>query len=355
MPYISAVNSLELEHSTHQSELKKLARKNFSKAYNDIERLLESFDNAEIECRNLCVPLEYFDRDNTFRQRNDDYTVFALELSARVIRDLLGKSEVDGREVTDIIFVSSTGISTPSIDAAVINRLALNPNVNRIPLWGLGCAGGVSGISLACRLASANPFAKILVVTVELCSLTFIKSDMSKSNLIATGLFSDGVAAALVTGDGLEAFAPAGQALRYIASKSKTYSDSLDVMGWELTEEGLKVIFSRDIPNIVSVKVKHDVLEFLGSAQTGIAKVSDYVVHPGGVKVIDSYITSLGIDPGKFSNTRKVLRKFGNMSSATVMYVLHEFFRNGFSGDTAFMASLGPGFSSEMALFEVIR
>lgn len=352
MPSIKQVTCLSLAHKAPQSELKKLAERTFAGSFSALDRLLESFDNSEIKERNLCVPIEYFGKHTSFKQRNDEYVQLASELTSESVNACLDKCGIDKDEVTDFIFVSSTGLSTPSIDALVVNKLKLNQNITRIPLWGLGCAGGVAGMSLANKIASANPEAKVIVAATELCSLTFIRNDNSKSNLIATGLFSDGIAAALVCGDKAAEKISGSFDLRFIDSRSKIYYDSIDVMGWEIIEEGFKVVFSRDIPNIVSMKVKDDVLAFVASNDLTISDISNFIIHPGGVKVIDAYVKSLGIRNEQFKNTRTVLQNFGNMSSATVLYVLNEFSVNGFKKGMSLMASLGPGFTSEMLLLE---
>jgi alkylresorcinol/alkylpyrone synthase len=352
LPVIKSVISISLEHKTPQENLKALADKTFQGSFTDLGRLLESFENSEIKERNLCVPVEYFEKESTFAERNDDYVKIARQLTARAVRECLESSGVQFSDVTDFIYVSSTGLSTPSIDALVINDLRLNPNIRRIPLWGLGCAGGVSGISLACRIAESDPNAVILVAAVELCSLTFIRSDKSKSNLIATGLFSDGVAVAMVCGDNSALRLRTTLNLAYRNAQSKLYYDSLDVMGWEILEEGFKVVFSRDIPSIVAEKVKHDVVSFTEANGLKLDEISNFIIHPGGVKVIDAYVRSLGITDQDMQHTRNVLRKYGNMSSATVLYVLNEFSRVGLKKGPSLMASLGPGFTSEMILLE---
>ncbi len=354
MPSVKNVTCLSLEHKAPQSALRKLAEKTFAGSFADLDRLLESFENSEIKERNLCVPIEYFSSHKTFSERNEDYVRLATELTSQSVKACLENSGVSTAEVTDFIFVSSTGLSTPSIDALVVNELKLNQNITRIPMWGLGCAGGVAGIALACKLAKADPDAIVLVAATELCSLTFIKGDMSKSNLIATGLFSDGIAAALICGDSAAEKIKGSFDLRYLDSRSRIYYDSKDVMGWEIKDEGFKVVFSKDIPNIVSMQVKDDVRSFIDSRNLTISEISNFIIHPGGVKVIDAYVRSLDIENIKFANTRSVLQKFGNMSSATVLYVLNEFSQNGFTKGKSLMASLGPGFTSEQILFELI-
>jgi len=194
--------------------------------------------------RNFCKPISYYAEPNTFEQRNNDYISCSLEYSLKAIGDCIIKARINKEDITDIVFVSTTGLATPSIDALIINKLRLNEHINRFPVWGLGCAGGVSGLAKANTLATANPDAVVLLIAVELCSLTLIKSDYSKSNFIGSSLFSDGIAACIVKGDNYGK----NKEVTFLASSSKLYYDSLEVMGWDFQNTGFKVLFSRDIP-----------------------------------------------------------------------------------------------------------
>lgn len=352
MPVLTNVNCLSLPYKTPQAELKGLAERMFRNSFTDLDRLLESFENSGIVSRNLCIPLGYFDSGKSFSQRNSDYVSLARQFTAKAVNAVIEDSSISASDITDFIFISTTGISTPSIDALVINDLRLGNRIRRTPLWGLGCAGGVAGVSLACRIAEGDPNAVVLVASTELCSLTFLENDKSKSNLIATSLFSDGAAAAMVCGDEFAHKVKGRMLLRHIDSQSKLYYDSTNVMGWEMVEEGLKVIFSRDIPLVVSKNVSDDMKDFAAANGLSLQSVANFIIHPGGVKVIDAYAGSLELRNDKFTNTRNVLKNFGNMSSATVLYVLEEFARKGFGEGASLMSSLGPGFSSEFALFE---
>jgi alkylresorcinol/alkylpyrone synthase len=357
LPEIISISKIDFPHKTSQSDLKEFSKKVFSKNFDDIDRLLESFDNAKINFRNLCVPVDYFYSQKSFHEKNNLYIEYSLKYSVEAIEACLKNSGLDKKEITDIVFVSTTGISTPSIDALIINELKLNQNISRTPVWGLGCAGGVAGIAKANTIAKANPGALVLLVAVELCSLTFIRNDLSKSNFIATGLFSDGVSAVLIKGDNYnyKYNSHAKFRINILDSQSKLYYDSLDVMGWDILDEGFRVLFSKDIPNIVNKNIKDDILSFLEKHNLKIEDIKNFITHPGGVKVIDAYIDALRIDSHLLNNTREVLRDYGNMSSATVLYVLEQFMLNGFEEGYGLMLSLGPGFSSEMVLIEIVN
>lgn len=352
MPRILSVSTCEFPFKSGQNELKRFSKEMFGPEYEDINRLLDSYDNAEITERNLCVPIEFFKEKKSFSERNNLYIKNVLKYSVEVINDALSKSGIGKDKITDIVFVSSTGISTPSIDALLINEMKLNPYINRIPVWGLGCAGGVSGLSKVFVIAKANPDAVILLLAAELCSLTFIKNDLSKSNLIAAGLFSDGISAVITAGRNISSQSCRHE-IEIINSQSRLYYNSLNVMGWDIIDSGFKVIFSRDIPSIVNSKIKEDIDAFLHKNNLRLPYIKNFIVHPGGKKVIEAYEKALGINPVRFANTRKVLRENGNMSSATVLYVLNEFIDGGFENGYGLMMSLGPGFSSEMLLLKM--
>ncbi len=353
MPEIIAVSKVVLPNRPSQSVLKEFARATFSDAFDDIERLLETFDNAKIDTRNFCVPVEFFYEQKTFEEKNNLYIENCLKYSVQAIEECLQKSAISKESITDIIFVSTTGLSTPSIDAMIVNKMRLNPNINRLPVWGLGCAGGVAGISKANTIARADPESLVLLVAAELCSLTFIRNDLAKSNFIATGLFSDGISAVLIKGDKFTLGNKNKFSIKIVDSQSKLYYDSLDVMGWNILNEGFKVVFSKDIPTIVSKNVKEDIKSFLSKHDLSIPDVKNFIAHPGGVKVMDAYIGALEIDPKLLFKAKEILKQYGNMSSATVLYVLEMFIEKGFESGFGLMVSLGPGFSSEMVLLQV--
>ncbi len=354
MPEIISVSKVVLPYRPTQYELKEFARVTFSETFDGVERMLESFDNAKIDTRNFCVPLEYFKNDKTFEEKNSHYIESCLKFSIQAIEECLKKSGIKKEMITDIIFISTTGLSTPSIDAMIINEMKLDPNINRLPIWGLGCAGGVAGIAKANTIAKANPEAVVLMVAAELCTLTFLKNDHSKSNFIATGLFSDGISAVLIKGDKFDHPINSKFKIKILDSRSKLYYDSLDVMGWDILNEGFKVVFSKDIPSIVDNNVKDDIKCFLNKHGLNISDVKNFIAHPGGVKVMDAYVHALKIDPNLLRNAKEILKDYGNMSSATVLYELDKFIENGFEEGYGLMISLGPGFSSEMVLLQLV-
>jgi alkylresorcinol/alkylpyrone synthase len=349
MPFVAAISKIDLPYKTDQQEAKQQAKEMFTANFPEAGRLIFAFDNTEIKYRNFCQPLSYYTKQNTFEERNNLYIRLTLDYSVQAIEDCLIKAGINKQNITDILFVSTTGLATPSMDALIINKMRLNPYINRIPVWGLGCGGGVSGMAKANTVAKANPDAIVLLVAVELCSLTLIKSDYSKSNFIGSSLFSDGIAACIVKGDNHNN----GKQVNYIASSSKLYYDSLEVMGWDFQDTGFKVLFSKDIPAFINEHIKEDIVGFLSKQKLELNDIKNFIFHPGGKKVLDAYQDALGIEGDFLKKTREVMNDYGNMSSATVLYVLEKFMREGFEPGYGLMLAMGPGFSSEMVLLEV--
>jgi len=288
-----------------------------------------------------------------FQEQNNEYVRVALEYSVEAIMHCVVSAQIKKEEITDIIFISTTGLSTPSLDALIINKMRLNQNINRMAIFGLGCGGGVSGYSKACVLAKANPDAVVLLVAVELCSLTFLRDDYTKSNFIGSTLFADGVAVCLITGDNQAN--KAKNKISFVDTQSKLYYDSLDVMGWEFMDKGFKVLFSSDIPTIIANNVNNDVTSFLDKNNLKLSDIKNFIFHPGGKKVLTAYQDALSVEGDFLKHTREVMNDNGNMSSATVLYVLDRFFTQGFEDGYGLMVSMGPGFSCEMVLLQMNR
>lgn len=349
MPFIAAVSKIDLPYKTDQQEVKKQARDMFLVNFPEVDRLIFAFDNTEIKYRNLCKPLSYYASANTFEERNNEYISTALTFSVQAIEDCVQKAKISKEDITDILFVSTTGLATPSMDALIINKLRLSPNINRIPIWGLGCGGGVSGMAKANTLAIANPDAVVLLVAVELCSLTLIKSDYSKSNFIGSSLFSDGIAACIIKGDNHGT----KNEITYQASSSKLYYDSLEVMGWDFQDTGFKVLFSKDIPTFINEHIKEDVIGFLAKQNLELKDIKNFIFHSGGKKVLDAYKDALQVEGDFLEKTREVMNDNGNMSSVTVLYVLEKFMTMGYEDGYGLMLAMGPGFSSEMVLLKM--
>jgi alkylresorcinol/alkylpyrone synthase len=350
MPFIASVSKIDLPDKVDQQTVKEQARAMFSVDFPQVDRLIQAFDNTGIVTRNFVKPLNYYAETTTFKQRNDEYIKLALQYSVEAAEAVIANAGINKEDVTDIIFLSTTGLATPSIDALIINQMQLNPHISRTPVWGLGCAGGVSGMAKANMAAKANPDAVVLLIAVELCSLTLIKSDYSKSNFIGSSLFSDGVAACIVKGDNQSQPKPQ---ITFKATSSKLYYDSLEVMGWDFREDGFKVVFSKDIPTFIHQNINKDIEDFLAKHSLQLSDIKNFIFHPGGKKVLDAYADALQIEGDFLKNTREVMNDNGNMSSVTVLYVLEKFMATGFEEGYGLMLAMGPGFSSEMVLLDM--
>ena len=309
--------------------------------------LLDVFTNAQIGTRPLSRPLEWYRTPHTFPEKNTVFVEEARALCLRLAEGALEQAEVLPGDVDAVVVVNTSGISTPSLDAYLIEALGLRRHAARLPLWGLGCAGGAAGLARAADLVRAG-YRRVLYVAVELCSLTLIAGDESKSNFVGTALFSDGGAAMVVTAADVPGPAPL---LTLHGAYSTLIEDSEDIMGWDVVEEGLKVRFSRDIPTLVRGMMRGNVQDALAAHGWTRADLGTYVVHPGGVKVLDAYEEALELPGGTLDASREVLRRCGNMSSATVLFVLEEILR-GHPQGRGLLSAMGPGFSAEHVLVE---
>lgn len=357
MPSIISISTYHPPHVVKQNQTAEFARELFKGDFRDIERLLSVFQNGQIQKRHFAMPLTWFEHDHSLEERNDLYIKKAVEYGTEAVKQCLGNERFlqqpqPAGSIDAIFFISSSGMATPSIEARIMNHLSFSDGTKRIPMWGLGCAGGAAGISRAYEYCLAFPKAKVLVLAVELCSLTFQRNDRSKSNLVGTSLFADGAACVLMAGDEVKVetkrLMPA-----VLRAESKLMPDSEDVMGWEVKNSGLHVVFSRDIPVIVSSWLGGFVDSFLEREGLSMQEIQHFVAHPGGKKVLDAYERTLHLSPEKTNHARNVLSSFGNMSSPTVLYVLEQFMLDDAQkGDYGLMTALGPGFSGELVLLK---
>jgi len=307
-----------------------------------LDRLLPVFVNSGIRRRYAPVPLDWFARPHSWTERNRLYLAAAVDLLESAAGRVLDRAGVAAREIGAVVVVSTTGIATPSLDALVIDRMRLPASVTRLPIFGLGCAGGVLGLARAAALAATMPDKAVLFLVVELCSLTFRRSDASKSNIVGAALFGDGAAAALLHCRG------AGPAV--VASGEHTWPHSLDIMGWEVAEDGLKPVFSRDIPRLVAGGLGAIARDFLARHRFSLGDIDRFVCHPGGPKVIDAIEQAYGLTPGALTIARAVLRDFGNMSAASVLFVLERLLAGDSGWNRALLTALGPGFTAGFAV-----
>ena len=345
VPTIRSIATSVPPNRVTQTEAENFAARIFEDRLEGADRLLSVFRNSRVECRHLCRPLEWFATTHTFPETNAVYAEAALELAVEASGRAIEQAGIAPSEVAMVLLVSSTGISTPSLDCRLIQSLGLSCHTPRLPIWGLGCAGGVAGLARAAELCNVVPGRCVLLVAVEVCSTTFQEGDASKANLVATSLFGDGAAAVVLTlaDDG-------GPEL--LGSHSRLFADSEDIMGWDLVESGLKVRFSRSIPSFVEQQLADVTSAAFAGWSVQPNDVRHFVLHPGGPRVLDAYAASLELSPARLVEAYDILGRFGNMSSPTVLFVLERYLANvRASHDLGIIVALGPGFSAETVLF----
>lgn len=361
LAYILSVGKSVPRYETKQESTIEFAREIFEESFKDFDRLLPVFKNGEIEKRQFSQPIEWYKKQRTFEEKNDLYIKTAVKHGIEAVNNCLTnqtllRKQIAYDDVDALFFVSTTGLSTPSIDAKLMNALPFKETTKRIPIWGLGCAGGASGLSRAYEYCKAYPDATVLVISVELCSLTFQQDDRSKSNLIGTSLFADGVACTCVVGSKVDWKIRSNiKAIpKILDSRSTFMRDSEDVMGWDIKNNGLYVIFSRDIPSIIKKWLRPQVIDFLQENEMDIDEINHFMAHPGGKKVLEAYKEGLGFTNKHLHISKEVLINHGNMSSVTVMYVLELYLERelGKAKEYGLIGALGPGFSSEMLLVQ---
>ncbi len=333
-PRLLALKSAVPPHVLNQADVSVRAGALFQ-SHRDMTRLMPVFENTGIERRYSCVPIDWYSQPHGWTDRNALYIENAVALFEKVALDLLAEAGLAREDIDAIVVSSTTGIATPSLDALVIERLGLKRNVRRLPIFGLGCAGGVVGLARASELAQAHPGSRVLFLVVELCALTFRKDDISKSNIVATALFGDGAAGAILStkGDG-PCVGPSGE---------HTWPHSLDIMGWDVEEDGLKAIFSQSIPSLVASDFKTILHAFLKDNDLKLSDIDRFACHPGGAKVLDALEDAFDIPRGSLTDSRGVLRDYGNMSAVTALFVLE---RMAWREQRILMTALGPGFTA---------
>jgi alkylresorcinol/alkylpyrone synthase len=271
----------------------------------------------------------------------------AAEIGESALNRALERAELTHSAIDALYVVSVTGVASPSLDARLINRMGLRADVKRTPIFGLGCVGGAVGLTRAADYVRAYPEAVAAIVAVEICSLTIQAEDLSEVNLIATGLFSDGAAAAILTGAGRKTQGP-----EILATRSAFYAETEQVMGWSISERGFAIVLSRELPRLIRERLRSDVDEFLASHGLKRCEIGCWVVHPGGPKIFEAVEAALELHGGELDTARECLAKSGNFSSGSVLHVLEDVMlnRRPRPGTYGLIVAMGPGFSSELIL-----
>ncbi len=327
-------------HKLPQDLVQLVAGRILGPRYPEFERLSKSFATSGIETRYSVVPFEWFEEPKNWPARTDAYLEGATELFIAAAEKALAASRLRAEDIDTIVTISSTGIATPTLEARAMGRMNFRPDVRRVPVFGLGCAGGVTGLSLAARLAATAPGSKVLLVCVETCTLSFRSDRLQKADIIATVLFGDGAAAACISTDSVDG--PV-----FGLGAEHTWPDTLPIMGWQVDGDGFGVIFDRSIPEFVKQNFAGAVESSLALMGIDAASLSRMICHPGGAKVVDAIESALHLEQGILDHEREVLRDFGNMSAPTALFVLERVAAAEPSGDML-LAALGPGFTASM-------
>jgi alkylresorcinol/alkylpyrone synthase len=346
---IAAVGSALPPHYYDQETLLAALRSRWSDRYFNLDRLERLHKNVLVGGRHLALPIEEYDELTTWGRANDAWIRVAQEVGEKAVRNALERAGLTTSDVDALIFVTVTGVATPSIDARLMNRLGLPPRVKRMPIFGLGCVAGAAGIARAADYVRGYPDHVAVLLSVELCSLTLQPEDLSIPNLIASGLFGDGAAAVVVTGDNRPADGP-----RIVDSRSVFYPDSERVMGWDISETGFKIVLSADVPLVARDKLRPDVDAFLAEHGLTRGDIASWVCHPGGPKVLEAMEESLEVAEGALDVTWRSLREVGNLSSTSVLLVLQETLEKHrpAPGSYGMLVAMGPGFCSELVLLQ---
>jgi alkylresorcinol/alkylpyrone synthase len=321
-----------------QTRVEEVAREIFSSRYPEYERMSRVFKNGGVIKRHGVKPIEWYFEPRGWPERTKAFLEGADALFTDVARKAIAGAGLTADQIDTVVTVSTSGIATPSLDARSAGTIGFRPDILRVPVFGLGCAGGVSGLSIASHLAKARPGTNVLFVAVELCTLAFRTDQLTKANIVATSLFGDGAAAAVLrAGD--------GGAIEVEATGEHLWPDTLDIMGWDVDPEGFGVIFHRSIPSFVGSHMKPAVTGILERMKLTLDDVDRLVCHPGGTKVLNALEEAFALGQGSLNHERGVIADYGNMSSPTVLFVLERALANGIPG-RSLLTSLGPGFTA---------
>jgi alkylresorcinol/alkylpyrone synthase len=344
---IAAVGRALPPHYYGQEELLAALQARWSQRLFNPERLDRLHRRALVGGRHLALPIDEYAGLTTWGKANDAWIRVAQDVGAAAVLDALERAGLSPADVDALIFVTVTGVAVPSIDARLVNRLRLPARIKRLPIFGLGCVAGAAGVARAADYVRAFPDQVAILLSVELCSLTLQPQDLSIPNLIATGLFGDGAAAVVVVGESRDADGP-----RIVATRSVFYPDSERVMGWDISQDGFRIVLSADVPEVVRGFLRRDVDDFLAEHDLVRSDIAAWVCHPGGPKVLEAMEAALELPPAALEVTWKSLREVGNLSSTSVLLVLAETLDSHRPppGSWGLLLAMGPGFCSELVL-----
>ncbi len=304
-------------------------------------------DSMKVDGRYTARPIEFYEGLQRWGQANDAWIEVGLQIGEQALCRALAGARIEPNELSAIFVTSVTGIAAPSLDARLVNRMGLSRNIKRIPIFGLGCVAGAAGIARAADYVRGYPNQSAALLSVELCSLTLQRDDLSMAHLISALLFGDGAAATVVAGDEIDSDGP-----EILATKSIFYPNTERTMGWDISEKGFRIVLSPDVPETVLRHLGGDVDEFLAEQNLRRSDIKSWVMHTGGPKVLEATAEALGITKKDLEASWECLRRVGNLSSTSVLLVLEDVYKNRrpAPGTLSILAAMGPGFCSELVL-----
>lgn len=348
-PSIQAVARALPPHYASQEQLIAAFRALWSQEHFNLGRLEELHRSVQVGGRYLALPIEAYEALTTFEARNAAWVRCAVELGATAVKQVLAQAALTPGDIDAIFFVTVTGLATPSIDARLMNRFGFRPNVKRTPIFGLGCVAGAAGVARVSDYLRAYPNDTALLLSVELCSLTLQRTDVSIANIIASGLFGDGAAAVVMAGAAVNATGP-----KVVATESVFYPDTERIMGWDFVDSGFKIVLSSKVPDVVTSHIRGDVDGFLHTHGLTRRDIRHWVAHTGGPKVLQAFERTLELPESALHRSWASLREVGNLSSASVLFVMSELLEKGEAkaGDFGLLMAMGPGFCAELVLLQ---
>jgi alkylresorcinol/alkylpyrone synthase len=356
---IASVASAVPEHRFSQNEITAAIKSFWKERLKEPEKLDWLHSRVGVDFRHLAFPLERYPFAS-WGEANAAWLEAAEDLGARAIDAALDRAGMSRQDLNALFVISITGIASPSLDARLINRMTLRPDIKRTPIFGVGCAGGAIGLTRAADYTLAYPDHAAAILCVEICSLTVQQEDFSTTNLIASGLFGDGAAAVIVRGSRTAHRNSRGspQSTRVgpqiLGTGSVFYPNTEEIMGWDISEAGFKIVLSPQLPDLIKGRLSGDIDAFLSQYQLCRADIGHWIIHTGGPKVLDSIQNTLGLPDSDLQKSWDCLRQFGNLSSASVLLVLEEVLMNAppAPGTLGVLMAMGPGFCLEMILLK---
>jgi alkylresorcinol/alkylpyrone synthase len=344
---IAATATALPEHTITRDDVKYYMGRVFDIPDRKLEAMMSIVDNAQVHKRHAIFPIDYTVEPRALEKTNKEYIEHSIKLGQQAAEKCLERADLRADEIDLIITVSCTGFMIPSLDAHLINLMGFRSNVTRMPFTELGCAAGAMALARAADFLKSHPGANALVIAVELPSLTFQRKDISQANLISSILFGDGAAAVVVSGNQV----PGPQIL---VSETYTFPDSLGAMGFDLRDAGFHILLAKDVPEMIGARIRGLVDGFLERCGKTRQDIKGWILHPGGARLLGNVEIELGLTKCQTQPSWDVLGNVGNLSSATILFILEEWLEKGplRPGDYALAAAFGPGFSAEFLLLQ---